>query len=492
MKIAVVGGGTAGFVSALILKTSLPNYQVDIIRSTKIGTIGVGEGSTEHWSAFMDYVGISASDVIKHCDATFKSGIMFENWTDEPYLQAVHGPLVGTHNGMPMMYAKLFSENVNPRALNGDYLWNNHTPFMKFVEERPNETGVSQYHFNTNKLNDFLTNFALNKGCNVYDDKIKKINVTEQNQVDTIEGENQIYDYDFYIDCTGFSKLLIGKLGASWQSYSKYLKMKEAIVFPTEYTDTIDPRGSEIPIWTLARAMDAGWMFRIPVFNRKGNGYIFDSDFITAEEAQKEVESYLGHGVEVAKHIKFDPGALDKPWISNVCAIGLSASFVEPLEASSIGTSINQSLLLAQRIVNYNEETIDRYNVEVNAIMENIRDFIVLHYITKRRDTPFWRAVAETPIPESLAKNLKMWQHRMPVEDDFTSYTKKILFNEYNFAIVLYGLGLFDLESIKNQYDSLPDDAKDYSQRQINEKMEFDQIKAIPHNLMLQLIRGLA
>lgn len=491
MKIAVVGGGTAGFVAALTLKTSFPSYTVDVIRSTKIGTIGVGEGSTEHWSAFMDHVGINAGEMIKAVDGTFKTGIMFEDWGNKPYLQNVHDPFVSEHLGMPMAYAKLIGENVEPRDLTGDYLWRNHTPFSKFIEERPNDTGVSQYHFNTSKLNDYLTNIALNKGCQVIDDEITTINVTENNQIDTLEGEKQTYDYDFYIDCTGFRRLLIERVGGQWQSYSKYLKMKEAIVFPTEYTNTIDPKGDEIPIWTLAKAMDAGWMFRIPVWDRKGNGYIFDSDFITAEQAQEEVEKYLGHGIDVAKHIKFDAGAIDNPWIGNVCAIGLSANFVEPLEASSIGTSINQSMLLAQRIVNYNEQTINRYNVEVNAIMENIRDFIALHYISPRRDTPFWRAIAETPLPPTLEENLKMWKHRMPIEDDLTSHTKKILFNEYNFAIVMHGLGLFDTDSILKQYNTLPTEAHAFVERQCQQKIEFDQIKSIPHKIMLDLLRRL-
>jgi len=491
MKIAVVGGGTAGFVAALTLKTSFPSYVVDVIRSTKIGTIGVGEGSTEHWTAFMEHVGISAGEMLKEVDGTFKTGIMFEDWGEKPYLQNVHEPFVPKHLGMPMAYAKLIGENVDPRDLTGDYLWRNHTPFSKFIEERPNDTGVSQYHFNTSKLNNYLTNFALNKGCQIIDDEIIKVNVIENNQIDTIEGEKQTYDYDFYIDCTGFRRLLIEPVGGKWQSYSKYLKMKEAIVFPTEYTNAIDPRGDEIPIWTLAKAMNAGWMFRIPVWDRKGNGYIFDSDFITAEEAQEEVEKYLGHGIDVAKHIKFEAGAIDKPWIGNVCAIGLSANFVEPLEASSIGTSINQSMLLAQRIVNYNNQTINRYNVEVNAIMENIRDFIALHYITPRRDTPFWRAVAETPLPSTLEENLKMWKYRMPIEDDLTSHTKKILFNEYNFAIVMHGLGLFDTNSILKQYNTLPPDAQEFVNRQCQQKIQFDQIKSIPHKIMLDLLRRL-
>ena len=483
-KVAVVGGGTAGFVAALILKRTYPTLTVDVIRSKKIGTIGVGEGSTEHWSVFMDYVGIQTAELINECDSTFKTGIMFEDWATKPYLQSVHDPFVADQLGVPIAYAKLIGENVDPRDLTGDYLWDNMTPFNKFMEERPNDTGVSQYHFNTKKLNDFLTRKAEEMGCTIVDDEITDVIVSEQNKIESISSEKEKYEYDFYVDCTGFAKLLIGQLGAQWQSYSKYLKMKEAIVFPT-------PEEDEIPLWTLAKAMNAGWLFRIPVQGRKGNGYIFDSDFITAEEAQREAESYLGHGVEVAKNIKFDPGALDRPWISNVCAIGLSASFVEPLEASSIGTSINQSFLLAQRIVNYNQESIDRYNAEVGAIMDNIRDFIALHYITDRRDTPFWQEVATTPLPESLEKNLRMWKTRMPTTDDMTSYTRKVLFNEYNYAIVMHGLGLFDNAKILQQYEMMPEGAKQHVESSIQHKLNFDRTKTIPHKLMLQLLRRL-
>ena len=483
MKIAVVGGCTAGFVSALILKTTFPTYQVDIIRSEKIGTIGVGEGTTEHWAAFMDHVGIQTADLITKCDATYKTGIMFEDWGDKPYLQSVHSPFVVDHLGLPAAYAKLIGEKCDPRDMTGDYLWDNRVPFNKFMDERPNDTGVSQYHFNTAKLNDYLTDFARSNGCNIINDEIVDVVINDQG-IDYITGEIATYNYDFYIDCTGFSRLLISKLGANWNSYSKYLKVNEAIVFPT-------PEEEEIPVWTLAKAMDAGWMFRIPVQGRKGNGYIFDSNFITADKAQAEVEAYLGYSVEVAKHIKFDPGAIDRPWIKNVCAIGLSASFVEPLEASSIGTSINQAFLLAQRIVNYNEQSINRYNVEVNAIMENIRDFVALHYVSNRRDTPFWREIANTPLPDTLKENLQMWKTRLPIADDFTSYTKKVLFNEYNVALVMHGLDLFDTDSILSQYNMLPDGAKEHVDQSCRFKIDFDKSKTIPHKLMLELLRHL-
>ena len=123
--------------------------------------------------------------------------------------------------------------------------------------------------------------------------------------------------------------------------------------------------------------------------------------------------------------------------------------------------------------------------------MDNIRDFIVLHYITKRRDTDFWKAVAEVEIPDSLANNLAMWRQRMPVADDFTSHTKKILFNEYNFALVMNGLELFDNKKIKMQYENLPQEVKDHTERLYQEKTEFDKIKAIPHKMMLDLLRRL-
>ncbi len=478
MKICVVGGGTAGFVSALTLKASFPTYTVDIIKSSNIPTIGVGEGSTEHWSRFMDFVGIQAGEMIRECDATFKTGIMFKDWGGRDYLQNVHSHYSADRNGFPIVYSKLMSENVDPRKLTGDYLWDNKTPFMKFIEERPNETGVSQYHFNTSKLNDYLTKKSKEMGCEIIDDDVEPIWSTE---IKYLKGQKQDYHYDFYIDCTGFKRLLISKLGAKWKSYRQWLKMKEAIVFPT-------PEEDEIPIWTLARAMDCGWMFRIPVWGRKGNGYIYDSDYINADQAKEEVEKYLGHEIEVAKNIQFDPGAIDKPWIANCCAIGLSANFIEPLEASSIGTSINQSFLLAQRLSNYNQATIELYNKEIDAIMENIRDFIILHYISPRRDTKFWQDVAEIELPESLKNNLAMWKHRLPVSDDFAN---KTLFNEFNHSLVLHGMDIFDRTSLQKQYNDLHIDAKQYVENIIQEKETFDTVKAIPHKMMLDLLRRL-
>jgi flavin-dependent dehydrogenase len=483
MKIAIVGGGSAGFVAALILKQTYPKLIVDVIKSDKIGTIGVGEGSTEHWREFMEYVGISNTDIITNCDATYKAGIRFENWTDKDYIQLVEGNFTDKYLDNHIIYSYLASKEVEPIDLLLPLCPNNQVALAEESLENIKNAPTSQYHFNTHKLNVFLTDLALSRGIKVYDDEIKEVCLDKDGNIDVLKGKN-LYNYDFYIDCTGFSKLLINKLGAEWTSHKDYLKVNSAIVFPTENED--------YPMWTLARAMDAGWMFRIPVWGRKGNGYIFDKNYITTEQAKKEVEEYLGHSIEITKHIEFEPGCISTPWIKNCCAIGLSSSFIEPLEATSIGTSIQQSFLLASRIFNYTQDDIDTYNKEFNDIIENIRDFVLLHYLTDRDDTEFWKDYKNVELPKSLKKHLTMFKNRMPVNSDFGHLSDKILFVSMNYFIVMYSLGLVDQKSIKKQFNMLPDNIQKYAEQHIKEML--DTVKnsyKLSHKTVLSMIRDI-
>lgn len=481
-KLAVVGGGTAGFVAALILKTKFPNMHIDVIRSSKIGIVGVGEGSTEHWTNFTDFVGLDYTTVVKECDATFKSGIMFKDWGKKDYLQSIGYGFNLKHQRYPYIYAHLISQGVDPKDLVSEHAWDSkvNTWFIGQEERKP----VVQFHFNTNKLNEFLTKESINRGINVIDDEILDITFNQQGEIDTLLGQRQQYDYDFYIDSTGFSKFLISKLGAKWRSHGQYLKMKSAIVFPTEPDE-------DIPMWTLSRAMDAGWLFRIPVWGRYGNGYIFDSDYITADQAKQEAEAYLGREIEIGKQINFDPGALDKCWIKNCCAIGLSASFVEPLEASSIGTSIQQAFLLAEKLTNYNDAVIKKYNESIESIIDNIRDFLVLHYITDKESSQFWKDLKTSQIPDSLADKLDMWRHKLPTAEDFNKESDFILFSEFHHILVLYGLGLIDHNSIKNEYmNYVHPDKQLEAQRIIDTEIKI-RCQTIPHKTMLEVLRNI-
>jgi hypothetical protein len=483
-KISVVGGGTAGLISALILKNRFPSLNIDMIRSSRIGIIGVGEGSTEHWNEFMRYIGVPFQRIIQECGATFKAGIMFRGWSEQNYMHSI-GPEHDVKNGQyATVYGKLISDQYPNKAFNPSLSWEN-----RIYEHRLNlESGPpwNQYHFDTNKLNDFLTKVAIEKGISIIDDEILEVVLGEDGSIDHLVGETNKYKSDFYIDGTGFRRVLISKLGAKWNSYSKYLKMNSAIVFPLEDTQ-------EYNMWTIAQAMDYGWMFSIPVWGRSGNGYIFDSNYITPEQAKEEVEKFLGREITVGKTLKFDPGALDRVWIKNCCAIGLSSSFVEPLEATSIGTSIQQTFLLMHRLPNYDEDTIEKYNKDINDILTNLRDFIVLHYITKKDNSQFWRDVQDMPIPDSLAKNLKKWRKNLPIADDFKESTDYKLFSDAHHIHILAGLKLFDVDSIRREYDMMHPEIKKIAENFIREKYTFEKINSsVGHKQYIDYVRNLS
>jgi tryptophan halogenase len=449
-NIIIVGGGTAGFVTALILKQKFgENIKIKMIRSSKIGIIGVGEGSTEHWNDFMEYVNIDFLSVIRECDATIKGGIYFKNWTDKNYLHNIGEPYSQIWGQQRLMYGKLISEKIEPLDMIDQYVLNSVVP-RKNAEDKSRFS--NQYHFNTNKLNDFLTKISLERNIEIVDDEIVDVNLNENGEIKSIKGYQE-YSGDFYIDCTGFRRVLISKLGAKWQSYSKFLKMKSAIVFPTGDKENYNS-------FTTATAMKNGWMFNIPVWGRHGNGYIFDSDYITADDAKLEVESYLGNEINVGKQINFDPGALDKVWIKNCFAVGLCANFLEPLEATSIGTSIQQAYVLAHNFANYDEKIIEYVNKNINSIMNNARDFVCLHYITKRQDSNFWKDVQQIEIPDTLKEKLDLWQNRLPIKNDFNGDSNYILFWDSNFILVMYALGLLNVEKIKFEYNMINNEYK--------------------------------
>lgn len=477
----VVGGGTAGFVAALILKTRFPHMKVEVIRSTKIGIIGVGEGSTEHWSEFMKYIGVNFREVIAECDATFKAGIMFSNWGKEDFLHSTSADFDRLNGQSYFIYSHIISNQRPKHEMNPHRVWKDVVP-SRFADEENDHSPYNQFHFNTNKLNEFLTKTAIEKDIKVVDDEILDVILNEDGEISLLKGNKKDYTADFFIDSTGFKRVLIGKLGAKWESHSKYLKMKSAIVFPTGAT-------SNYPLWTLAKAMDYGWRFRIPTQGRYGNGYIFDSDYISADQAKEEIDKEFGYDVEIGKQINFDPGALDLAWIKNCVAVGLSGNFIEPLEATSIGTSIQQMFLLMHRLPNYNEKTIERYNKDLKGIMNNIRDFIVLHYITKKDNTQFWVDLKTQVIPDSLAEKLERFRHNLPIEEDFRDSSKYSLFGANHYIHLLYGLDLFDIESIKREHNMFHHYIKEHAIEVLDNVRTYDAETAMmPHKRFIDLI----
>lgn len=469
-SVLIVGGGTAGLVTALILKNRFPKIIIDVVKSDEIGIIGVGEGSTEHWKQFSDFCGFTLNELINDTGATFKFGIMFEEWTKRPYFHNVISELNNIRYGQYLGgYAYAIINNLNPEQ---------YTVSNCFKNKITSNFYPNQFHFNTFKLNQFLLKKCKELNINIFTDTIKDIVIKENGSIDILNGINKNYKYDFYIDSTGFKKILISKLGAKWISYKDYLPMNEAIAFPTGDTEEYTP-------YTLSRAMSSGWMWRIPTIGRWGNGYVFNNKYINAEQAKLECEEYLGFEVEIGKNIKFEAGTIDKAWIKNCVAIGLSSSFIEPLEATSIGTSIQQSFLLMHLLINYKQSDIDSYNDEFKNIVENTRDFVLLHYMVNKNNSSFWKEL-KLNLPNSLSENLNKWKHRLPIKNDFKG--NYILFSEANFSVLLKELNLIDINSLTTEYNYLNDLIKKDIENKLNNMIISRQYESlISHKKFLNL-----
>lgn len=480
--VVLVGGGTSGLISALMLKAQYPNFKITVIASKNIGVIGVGEGGTEHWKRFCDRIGVPIEDTIEACGATLKGGIKFMNWGVPDYIHNTSDIVGRAYDDYYLIYAKIIAEGRPVTDMSLLHIEN--STVRKLWVDNPGdfEMPVSQIHFNTFKTNDWLRSLCAERDINIIDDTIIDVNLDSEGYIESIQSETVTYNSDFFIDASGFSRVLISKMGAQWCSYQDNLIVNSAIAFPTEDTDSY-------PMYTSSTAMDYGWMWNTPVQGRWGNGYVFCDKYIDFDQAQAEVEKKLGKKIEVAKRIKFDAGKIDKCWVKNCLAVGLSSSFIEPLESTAISQGIMQTFLFMNLIpswINGQDEISSYYNKQVDYLAENIRDFIAVHYIVPREDTAFWKDLKDNRnqwIPESLQDKLKKWRHRLPNNLELDNFG---LFTGDNWIHTMYALGLFDVESIKHEYSVLPDYVRNQADTIFNYRYHELREVYIPHKQALE------
>jgi len=451
-SICILGGGTSGMITALVLRKAWPKLDITVIESSKLGIIGVGEGSTEHWRVFMKHVDIDVFSLVRETGATFKIGIKFTNWNgdNKDYFHSLseqYGSL-SRANGLPFTWLKMIGEDWDPL----DTMWSR---ARDSYHGEPVHDILSQYHFDTNKLNSFLHKICSERKINLIDTEIEEVILDEFGYVkELIDVAGRNHAYDFYVDCSGFKRIIGSKLGAKWIDCSAQLPMNSAIAFPTGYTE-------DIPSYTEATALSSGWVWRIPTQDRYGNGYVFCDSFIDETKAYDEVSQHykdnlnIQDTINIGKRVKFNAGYVENYWIKNCVMIGLSGIFVEPLEASSIGTTIQQALILSPDLFFYEKHetlTSERYNKQMRIISENIIDFIQLHYITKRSDSEFWRwCKNEIKLTEFNSKYLEYFKKGYPNINLFNQ--PMTLFSYLNFGQVMQGLGLFNNESIRKKFE---------------------------------------
>ena len=465
-SLIVLGGGQAGLISALMMRAFMPKLKITIIKSDDIGTIGVGEGSTEHWTLFTQICNINTKELVEQTDATYKLGVKFTNWNGDGK-HYFHFLMKGRHMKEPRQLYEIgvATDYIDGHSAAPDWVENN-----RFISEIPDEHFfINQYHFEATKLNTYLLNLCRRRDINIITDKINDVGLDEQGYIDHLVGD-VTYKADFFIDCSGFKRVMGSKVGIKWVDRGHHLPVNHAIAFPTGYEE-------DIPAYSECKAMKHGWMWKLPTYNRNGNGYVFGDDFATTDQVIEEVETLWGEKINVARDIKFRAGHSDKYWAKNVVVAGLSGSFVEPLEASSIGSTIQQMLLLGQGLSVWERGSTflsKKYNNCLSQVIDNIVDFVQLHYITKRTDTEFWRQ--DIQLTDFNKEALTIFRKQLPHQLLFGYDNPYFLYNSSNFAQVLTGLEITDRSVVEKYVKTYYNDEYQMHSALVKQSIENDSI----------------
>lgn len=387
MKICIVGGGSAGFMTAATLLKLFPTYEIKLIESPKEKTIGVGESTILGFKAWLNLLEIKDDDFMRECDAIYKLSIKFTDFYKK-----------GTHFHYPFGELKYsindwwYCKMSDPKLPLDSYASFQY-PSMAQIDtglmyEHDNFKNEVAYHFDASKFALWLKDkFCIPKGLVYVKEHIEEIKQDENGIVSLNK-----HQADLYIDCTGFKSLLLGEtLGVPFESYENLLPNNSAIATKLPYTN----KKKELVPFTNCTAYNNGWIWNIPLWSRIGTGYVYSDKYTTDEEACKDFVEYLGRDDLEFNKIKFRVGIHNKLFVKNVCAIGLSAGFIEPLESNGLYT-VHQFLINLVRNMQRGEISQwdkDNFTFASKRIFKSFAEFVALHYaLSHRTDTEYWRA----------------------------------------------------------------------------------------------------
>ena len=471
-SIAIVGGGTAGWLAASMLSRALPGTGtvISVIESPDIGIIGVGEATIPPIIDVLRFLSIDEGDFIRHTQATYKLGIKFIDWKQSGHSYwHPFGTFGATINRRPFhhYWHKIRAAGLTPRfndfslcAALGDA-----GKFRLPAEAGEGAAAGLRYalHFDATLVAKYLRAYAERMGVTRLERKVVGATRRADGFLDDLQfADGSALHADLYIDCSGFRGVLIEEvLGTGYLDWSAMLPCDRAVAFPTESPTARMP-------YTQSRARGAGWQWRIPLQHRVGNGYVYASAHCSDEEARDDLITTLGERpLAEPRFLRFVTGRRKQYWNRNCVALGLASGFLEPLESTSIHlvTSGVYQLLEHFPDIHFDRTNIDSYNAELIDESERIRDFIVLHYhLTQREDTPLWRYCRSMTVSDSLKERIALYRQTGRIRTRAGE-----LFTDLSWFYIFEGLGVHP-----ESYDPLVDVIGDNQLSQVLESMARD------------------
>lgn len=451
-NIVIVGGGTAGWITAGLLAARHPDrsakgINITLIESPDIPSIGVGEGTWPTIRKTLSRIGIREIDFLRFCEASFKQGSRFDKWVDGSDTDSYHHPFE-----LPI------SQNANELL----HAWNTLVPEKSFTEAfcvqgiseqdglaprqrtMPDYVGAMNYayHLDAVKLGQLLKNhITQNLGVKYVSDHVIDVRGEKDGDIESVQTRNNgSIAGDLFIDCTGHKSLLLGEhYGVDFIDQSHILFNDRAVV-------TQIPVGDKTPIisQTISTAHEAGWIWDIGLTKRRGVGCVYSSAYMSDDTAEATLRRYIKSDALPIRQLKFTSGHRDYFWHKNCVAIGLAAGFLEPLEASAIVLVELSAEMLADNLP-VTRACIDIEAKKFNDIFRyrwaRIIDFLKLHYVLSKRTEDYWQdnRKLET-IPDRLRAYLEVWKTRPPNKYDFEHATE--IFPAASYHFILYGMGI--------------------------------------------------
>jgi tryptophan halogenase len=418
-NIVIVGGGTAGWMTAAALSKLLgANYRIRLVESDEIGIIGVGEATIPHIKAFNALIGIDEDEFLRRTQGTFKLGIEFVNWgaIGDRYIHGF-GKVGQELDGISFHQYWLRMRQAGRAGNLDNYSINTLAPLHnKYMRARTDMPGspladiANAFHFDAGLYARYLRELAEARGVQRTEGKVVQVQQREPDgHISAVLMESgERIEGDFFVDCSGIRGLLIEQtLKAGYEDWRHWLPCDRAIAVPCESVQPLLPM-------TRSTAHSAGWQWRIPLQHRIGNGHVYSSQYMGEDEATALLMGHLdGKPLAEPRHIRFITGRRKQFWNRNCVAIGLSSGFLEPLESTSIHliqTAITRLIVFFPH-TGFDAVDIAEYNKHTQAEYEYIRDFLVLHYkATERDDSAFWNHCRTMDVPARLQRKMDLYR----------------------------------------------------------------------------------